>query len=51
MQAERRMERLYRKRLSGWAKKVYGENWIYKDLDIEREFEEWLERKGYDDDY
>jgi len=39
---------LYRARMDGWARKVFGDNWQdWQDYDYVRDrFESWLERRG-----
>ena len=46
---ERARAALYDARLDGWARKVYGEDWEFGDVDaIEEEFEVWADGR---DDY
>ncbi|WP_027368955.1 HNH endonuclease [Desulfocurvibacter africanus] len=45
-------EQLYDARLFGWAAAIYGEDnvWKYDPSILAEEFEDWLDRRGDDDD-
>jgi 5-methylcytosine-specific restriction endonuclease McrA len=47
----RRVQRRQSARVDAWATKKYGEGWEHRfnEDQVEEEFNEWLDRKGYDD--
>lgn len=42
-------ERRWTARVNAWAAKRYGDDWDFDhdSADVEQEFEDWLERRGY----